>query len=111
MKFLIAFVHEEDIDADADALREEGFHFTTLDSTGGFLREDSGTFLLGLGEDRVEDCLDILRSRCKSRVVGAPGSFLEGQRVKEDEYIEKYKPATVEVGGAVASVLDAEQVL
>ena len=36
---------------------------------------------------------------------------MEGKEVKGDEYIEKYAPATMEVGGAVAFVLDAEQVM
>lgn len=41
----------------------------------------------------------------------APGSIMEGEEVEGDEYIEKYAPATVEVGGAVAFVLDAKRVL
>jgi uncharacterized protein YaaQ len=111
MKFLIAFVHEEDVEPAAEALRDEGFRFTALESSGGFLRNESGTFLLGLSEERLDECLDLLRERCKSRIVGAPGSFLEGRRVKEEDYIEKYQPATAEVGGAAAFVLDAERLL
>ena len=111
MKFLVAFVHEADIEPAADALRDEDFRFTVLESKGGFLREESGTFLMGVDEERMEACLDVLRTHCKSRTVGAPGSFREGERVAEDDYIEKYQPMTVEVGGAVAFALDAEKVL
>jgi hypothetical protein len=51
------------------------------------------------------------RTHCETRTVGAPGSIMEGEEIEGDEYIEKYEPATVEVGGAVAFVLDAERAL
>lgn len=111
MRFLVVFVHEEDVSAAADALREHDFQFTMLNSTSGYLRNSSCTFLLGVAEEQLEECLEIFRAHCKSRMVGAPGSFMEGKRVEEGQYIAKYEPATVEVGGAVAFVLDAEQML
>ena len=111
MKFLVVFVHEQDSESAADALRDEGFRFTVLESEGGFLRQPSKTFLMGVQEERVEECLDVFRTHCETRTEGAPGSILEGERVEGDEYIEKYQPATVEVGGAVAFMLNAERVL
>jgi uncharacterized protein YaaQ len=45
MNFLI------DAEAAADALREEGFHCTTLKSKGGFLKNESRTFLMDIFPD------------------------------------------------------------
>lgn len=111
MKFIVAFVHRQDAKAAADALRDEGFRFTALDSKGGFLQQDSSTFLLGVRGGRLEECLDVLRMNCQSRTVGAPGSLIEGKRVTGDEHIDKGQPTAVEVGGVVAFVFDAEKVL
>ncbi len=115
MKLLVVFVHnEEDAAAAAEALREQGFRFTTLHSSGGFLRGNSYTFLIGVAEEQREACLEVFRQRCKSRHVGAPGSVLDGERMDEEKYErynERIRPLTVEVGGAVAFAVDAGRVL
>lgn len=111
MKLLVAFVHLEDLAAATEALRRANFRFTVLQSTSGLLSEPSRTFLVGLGEDRLEECLDVFREHCSGRHVGAPGSLLEGLSIAPDEFAAHHTPVMVEVGGAVAFLLDAEQVL
>ena len=46
-------------------LRQEGFYFTQVDSTGGLLQEPTECLFIGLNNDRLSNLLDLVRRCCK----------------------------------------------
>jgi uncharacterized protein YaaQ len=68
MKLVIAIVQDYDTDRLLRAVSGANLRATRIASTGGFLRMGNTTVLLGVEDDRVADCLDILRQTCRSRV-------------------------------------------
>jgi len=102
MKLVVALVHPEDAGALVNALTDKDYRVTRLQSTGGFLKQSTGSILVGVDEAQVEDVLGIIRETCHARnqyispmpPVMEPGEF--------------YMPYPVEVsyGGATVFVLD-----
>ena len=106
MKLVIAVVHNRDKSNITNALLGAGYKFTTVASTGGFLREGNSTLLVGSEDDRIEGVMDLLRENCKAREQyvnalppdAAPiGTFLPTT------------PMKVTVGGAITFVIDVER--
>lgn len=102
MKLVIAIVHSEDAGALVDALTDKDYRVTRLHSTGGFLKQNNATVMLGVEEAHVEDVLGLIRETCHARSqyinpmppIMEPGEF--------------YMPYPVEVtfGGATVFVVD-----
>lgn len=102
MKLVLTVVHDRDKNMITEALLRNGFKFTKIGSTGGFLREGNVTLLIGVEEHEVDRVLTIIGESCKTREQfvnvlppdAAPvGAFMPS-------------PVKVLVGGAVAFVLD-----
>ena len=102
MKLVMAIIHDEDAYQIMDILGEKGYMVTKLASTGGFLRAGNTTLICGVTEDRIEELMDIIEQKCKSRKQLAPTNVpaLYGK--------ETYLPYPIEVmvGGATVFVLD-----
>jgi uncharacterized protein YaaQ len=105
MKLIVAVIHERDQKRTSDNLLKTGFKFTKIASTGGFLREGNVTMLIGATPDEVETVLQIIdeSSRTREQYVNVlppeaspVGTFLTS-------------PVKVQVGGAIAFVLDVER--
>lgn len=105
MKLVITVVHDRDKSRITEALLREGFKFTKIGSTGGFLREGNVTLLIGVEEKDVERVLQVIGESCKTREQfvnvlppdAAPvGTFMPS-------------PVKVLVGGAVTFVVDVER--
>ncbi len=105
MKLVITVVHDRDKGRITEALLRNGFKFTKIGSTGGFLREGNVTLLIGVEEREVENCLQVIGDSCKTREQfvnvlppdAAPvGTFMPS-------------PVKVLVGGAVVFVVDVER--
>ena len=104
MKAIVAVVQGQDTVKLGNALRKEGVRFTTIDSTGGFLRERNTTFMLAVAEPDLEKIVGLIEANCHTR----------------DEYVSSYpsafdptefympRPIEVQVGGASVWVLDVE---
>ena len=100
MKLITAIVNKNDVNAVSDALRAEGFSFTRMASTGGFLTTGNTTILIGTDDDKVEAALTILRAQCKKRTVHvAHTPYLAAG-------IAMTYPTEVSVGGATVFVTD-----
>lgn len=86
MKLIIAIVRDSDSDNVIQALTTADLRVTRVASTGGLLRRGMATLLIGVDPSRVEEALQILRTRC------APAG--EGQKrgavfvVPVDEFIQ-----------------------
>jgi uncharacterized protein YaaQ len=67
MKLIIAVVQDKDRGKVTDALLEEGYKFTNIASTGGFLREGNVTFLIGVQESQVDKAIELVGRHSKTR--------------------------------------------
>lgn len=104
MKAIIAVVQGQDTVKVSHALRQNSIPFTTVDSTGGFLRERNSTFLMGIQDENLENVMGVLSANCRTRneyVSSYPSAF---------DPAEFYmpRPIEVQVGGASVWVLDVE---
>lgn len=102
MKLVLAIVSNDDSSDVSNALNRENFQVTRLATTGGFLRVGNTTLIAGVEDDRVEDCLAIIKKECKKRTEVVPTSAAYD--------IGRFAsfPVEVEVGGATVFVVDVE---
>jgi uncharacterized protein YaaQ len=63
MKMIILIVKDNDADEVTQALTADKYRVTRVASTGGFLRSGVVTLLLGVRDERVETCLELIRSK------------------------------------------------
>ena len=77
MKLLIAIVSNDDSSAVITALTKNKFQVTKLSTTGGFLRAGNTTLLMGVEDEKVEECISLIGSEsCKrTEMVPATASF------------------------------------
>ncbi|MEX1171622.1 MAG: cyclic-di-AMP receptor [Chloroflexota bacterium] len=100
-KLLVAIVHELDADKVITALEVDGHRVTQLRSSGGYLRTDNSTLVLGV-EDAVAAVLAILERECSSRDIELPPVVVG--RLED-------LPAMVRHGGATVFLADLEAIL
>lgn len=72
MKLVVAVVQNGDADALFRRLAEAGIGATRIGSSGGYLRHANATVFIGVEEDRLAVCLDLLKSTCGRRMHRAP---------------------------------------
>jgi uncharacterized protein YaaQ len=105
MKLIVAVIHDRDQKRTAETLLRAGHKFTKIASTGGFLREGNATFLLGAKAEEVESILAIIGDSCKTREQYV--NVLPPEATPVGTFLAN--PVKVQVGGAVAFVLDVER--
>jgi uncharacterized protein YaaQ len=64
MKLIIAVIRDMDDPPLTARLTQEGFRFTRMASTGGFLRKGNVTLLIGLPQEKIEEAVEIFRQTC-----------------------------------------------
>ena len=103
MKLVLAIVSNDDSSIVSSALNKENFQVTRLATTGGFLRAGNTTLIVGVDDDRVETCIEIIGNECKKRteVVPSTASYDIGRYASF--------PVEVQVGGATIFVIDVDQ--
>lgn len=103
-QLVMCIIQEDDEDALRKGLVEAGFFFTKISSTGGFLRKGNVTLMMGVDAERLPEMEAIIKKTCHRRTqMVTPHYFTEF-----DQYAE---PIEVEVGGAVAFVLDVARTI
>ncbi len=102
MKLILAIVHNDDAYTVNTKLSEEGFFATKISSTGGFLMSGNSTFLIGVNDERVEECIALIGRFCKKRVQPMPESFMKTQNATAPD------SGQVVVGGATIFVMNVE---
>ena len=107
MRLIIAIVQDEDASHLVSELMGEGYGVTKLATTGGFLRAGNTTLLVGVEDDRFDDCMAVIEKVCKSRKQIATSPVTMGGATG------MYAPYPIEVtvGGATVFVLSVEQFL
>lgn len=105
MKLLMVVVQDKDAGHLLEGLLTRGLRATKLASTGGFLREGNTTLMIGVGDERVEEVLDVVRSTCRAREqLVTPLAPLGGATESYVPY-----PVEVQVGGATVFVLSVDR--
>lgn len=105
MKLVFAIVHDEDTQKLIDELNKKGFSVTKLCSSGGFLRAGNTTLITGVAEEKLEEVLEIIKNKSKSRKQVVNSSMTpNGMGGMFMPY-----PIEVVVGGATVFVLDVER--
>lgn len=105
MKLVFAIVHDEDGNKVIKELNKKNFSVTKLCSTGGFLRSGNTTLLVGVEEEKLDEVIEIIKSKSKSRKQLLSSTMLPG------DIAGGYMPYPVEVqvGGATIFVLNVER--
>lgn len=105
MKLIFAIVHDEDGPDVTDELNKAGYSVTKLCSTGGFLKAGNTTLLVGVEQQKLDDVIEIIKSKSKSRkqIINSsiPPNTIGGMFVPY--------PVEVVVGGATIFVMDVER--
>jgi uncharacterized protein YaaQ len=83
----------------------DGFRFTRLASTGGFLREGNTTFLIAVDAEKVEAVMKVVDESSKSREQYV--NLLPPDAMAVGAFVAN--PVSVPVGGAVVFVLPIDQ--
>src|SRR5579864_5222700 len=105
MKLVVAVIHDRDQKRTSEALLKAGYKFTKIASTGGFLREGNVTMLIGATGEQVDELLALLdeSSRTREQYV----NVLPPEATPVGTFLTS--PVKVQVGGAIAFVLDVER--
>jgi len=100
VKQLVAIVQADDAEPACTALRDAGYRFTRLASTGGYLGTPNLTLIMAVQDERVEEVMSILRETCKNRDIEVP-LVLSGRLRDWQDAVVNYAGATVIVTDAV----------
>ncbi len=65
MKLLLAIVQAGDADRVIDALLRNDYGVTPINSSGGFLRQNNATLLIGVEDPQVDGALQIITTSCR----------------------------------------------
>lgn len=103
MKQLVIIVQTDDAEPACAALRDAGYRFTRLASTGGYLGTPNLTLIMAVEDERVEGVMSILRETCRNRDVEVP-LVLSGR-------LRDWQDAVVNYAGAMVIVTDAVEVI
>lgn len=107
MKLVLSIVHDDDAPRVMDDLNKNGFMVTKMCSSGGFLKSGNTTLLVGVDETRVEQVLQIIESKSRSRKQIIDSSVTNGSAIGGGVYMSY--PVEVTVGGATVFVIDVER--
>ena len=102
MKMITAIINKKDASSVCSTLVEEGFYFTKMASSGGFLTIGNTTLLIGVEDAEVDAVIEIIRkhsSRRTEMVTGMIGEAMAATII----------PTEVVVGGATVFVTSIEK--
>ena len=103
MKLITAIINKRDSGEVCHSLSENGFYFTKIATSGGFLSSGNVTLIIGTEDEKVDGALEIIRKNSATRVEEVPDAGY-GDTVN----LISRRPVTVPVGGATVFVTDVE---
>jgi len=103
MKLITAVVNKDDSMSVQSGLTSRGFQITRIATTGGFLLSGNVTFLIGVGDDLVDEVIGIISELSSQRRQLVPPVSAYGSGV------ETAYPIEVVAGGATVFVQDVER--
>ena len=102
MKLITAVISKKDSEDVCQALAENGFYFTKMATSGGFLSSGNTTLLIGTEADLVDSAVSIIRSHCSKRVENVSNTMQLAARSVNNL-------SEVVVGGATVFVTEVEK--
>lgn len=105
MKLIIAITHPEDADKLIDELVAKKYQVTKMESSGGYLKEDNATILIGTEDKKVNKVLDLIKKNCQPRkqfLTPTPPISEPGETFIPE-------PVEIKIGGATVFVLNVEE--
>ena len=102
MKLITAIVNKDDAKDVNVGLVTAGFMVTKLATTGGFLMAGNVTFLVGTEDEKVDECIEIIRKSSSRRMEVVPAMSNYGAEIAS-------YPLEVTVGGATVFVTHVER--
>jgi uncharacterized protein YaaQ len=107
MKLIIGIAHDRDKRKLFDALIDAGVKFTTLASTGGFLRRGNVTVLIGTQAEEVDKVVRVFNENCRTleEYVAVPSEY-SGLAAAAALHSQ---PVKVKAGGGLLFVVDVER--
>ncbi|MFA5741722.1 MAG: cyclic-di-AMP receptor [Candidatus Izemoplasmatales bacterium] len=84
---------------------KENFFVTKLATTGGFLMSGNTTILIGVQNEVLDKCIQIISDTSKRRTKLVPNA------ISSEFGIFSSTPVEVQVGGATIFILDVEQLI
>ena len=106
MKLIYAIVRNDNEDDVMDALNKDHFQVTKLASTGGFLRKGNSTLMIATQDDKVDECIELIKKQCGKRqkiTVNMP--YVSGTSMGTYTTM----PMPLEIGGATIMVVDLDR--
>jgi uncharacterized protein YaaQ len=97
MKMVMAIVQAEDVTKISTALVEAGHRVTRIATTGGLLRRDNATLLLGVEDEKVSEVLDVFQRMGEHRESDTAATNASARQSK------------VSIGSATVFILDVER--
>lgn len=104
-KMILAIIQGEDYQDVITDLNQHGFYATVLESSGGFLKKQSVTLMIGLNQERLEEAMAILK-RYGQRTVTQYEAVLTGSGIAPEAAAV---PVSARLGGVVLFVLDVDR--
>ena len=104
-KMILAIIQDDSYHDVISELNESGFYATILHSSGGFLKKQSVTIMIGLNHEDLEKALKILKSHGKRTVMQQQVLFTGGT----PQPLAATVPIPVRCGGVVLFVLDVDR--
>lgn len=105
-KMILAIVREDDYSDVISELNKKGFYATVLHSSGGFLKRQSVTIMVGLNHEELDKALEILKKHGERTVTQYEPICSSGGGMQP---ITSTVPMQVRYGGVVLFVIDVEQ--
>ena len=105
MKLVIAIVQDQDTGRLIKTMMKEGFSATRLSTTGGFLRAGNTTLLIGVEEERIDTCLEVIERICKTRTQ----KLTSTTSMDVNAFVHDSADIEVSVGGATVFILSVEE--
>ena len=104
MKLIIAIINKEDSSELIRQLNKAKFMSTKLATTGGFLRAGNITLLIGVEEERVDECLAVMKECCSRHT-----QLINPASVNYADQMFSPSPVSVTIGGATVFVLEIDK--
>lgn len=103
MKLVMAVVSNDDANNVIKTLIQSDFFVTKLATTGGFLKSGNTTIIIGVQDERLNECIELISDKSKQRTKLVPNA------ISSEFGIFSSTPVEVQVGGATIFVMDVEQ--
>ncbi|MEA4964203.1 MAG: cyclic-di-AMP receptor [Oscillospiraceae bacterium] len=110
-KLILAILSKEDYDTVIVELNEHGIFATKLSTSGGFLKKENVTVMIGVPESKLAETLDLLRKNAGRRKESGYAVPPTSAPIPGIPFMQTgaFVPVTREVGGVTIFVLDMGQ--